>query len=129
MARIPRPQTLYELTPQQQQALDLLLSGKTVTETATALDVARETVSRWKHKDAGFVAAYNQGMLSAWEASHKRLLDARAKAIGKLIDLLDEEDPQTALKAAAALVKIDIPKPTGNTSPVSVDRQLALYDF
>ncbi len=129
MARISRPQTSYDLTPQQQQALDLLLAGKTVTETAAALDVARETVSRWKHRDAGFVAAYNQGLLSAWEASHKRLLDARAKAIDKLSDLLDEEDPQTVLKAAAALVKVDMPRPTANTSPASVDRLLSMSDF
>ena len=129
MARISRPQTSYDLTPQQQQALDLLLAGKTVTETAAALDVARETVSRWKHRDAGFVAAYNQGLLSAWEAGHKRLLDARAKAIDRLTDLLDEEDPQTVLKAAAALVKVDMPRPTANTSPAALDRLLSMSDF
>ena len=128
MARYSPPK--YELTPQQIQAIDLLLLGKTVTETAAALDVARETVSRWKHKDAAFQAAYNVGLLSAWEASHKRLLDARTKAIDKLSTLLDkEEDPQTVLKAAAALVRIDIPKPTGKTDPSSLDRWLSLSDW
>ena len=128
MARYSPPK--YELTPQQIQAIDLLLSGKTVTETAAALDVARETVSRWKHKDVGFQAAYNAGLLSAWEANQKRLLDARTKAIDKLSGLLDkEEDPQTVLKAAAALVKIDIPKPTGKTNPASLDRWLSISDW
>ncbi len=127
MARYATPS--YDLTPQQQQALDLLLAGKTVTETAAAVDVARETVSRWKHKEPGFVAAYNQGLLSAWETSHKRLLDARTKAIDKLAGLLDEEDPQTVLKAAAALVKLDVPRPEGGTSPNALARLMALSDF
>lgn len=130
MARTKYRPPTYDLTPQQIEAVDLLLSGKTVTETAAALDVARETVSRWKHKDAGFQAAYNIGLLSAWEANHKRLLDAKTKAIDKLTGLLDkEEDPQIVLKAAAALVRIDIPKPTGKTDPAGLERWLSLSEW
>lgn len=129
MARSKYNPPKYELTPQQLEAVDLLLSGKTVTETAAALDVARETVSRWRNSDAGFEAAYNAGLLSAWEAGHKRLLDARTKAIDKLAGLLDEEDPQIVLKTAAVLVKVDMPQPDVEVSPQRLDRRAALNNL
>jgi hypothetical protein len=119
MARRYDPPT-YDLDPQQLQALDLLLLGKTINEAAAAVGVDRNTVSRWKRTDPGFIAAYNMALLSSWEASHKRLLDVRMKAIDKLEDLLDARDKSVALRAAAALVRIDIPKPTAHTDPGKV---------
>jgi len=50
----PSPPTI---TPRQQQALQALLTGATDTEAA---DVARETVNRWRHRDANFIAALNE---------------------------------------------------------------------
>jgi enoyl-CoA hydratase/carnithine racemase len=123
MARHTQIKT-YELTSQQVEALELLLAGETVTSTAATLGVARETVSRWRHNDPAFVAAYNEALQSAWEASYKRLLDARGKAIDKLAELLDNKDPGVSLKAAAALVKIDIPMPKGKTNPRAAERQI-----
>lgn len=70
-----------ELSPQQVEALGLLLSGKTITETAAAIDVSRETVSRWRHNDPAFQAVYNEGLRSAWEAGRARQEEARGKAI------------------------------------------------
>jgi len=128
MARIHKPSE-QELSPQQVEALGLLLSGHTITHTAAALGVARETVSRWRHSDPGFEAAYNEGLLSQWEASHKKLIDTQAKAIDKLAELLDNSDPAVALKAAAALVRIEIPKPRGSTSPHAVARDQSLRAF
>ena len=128
MARIPRaPEN--ELTPQQVEALGLLLSGHTITETAEIIGVTRETVSRWRNSDPTFEAAYNEGLLSKWEASHKKLIDIQAKAIDKLGELLDSSDQAVALKAAAALVRIEIPKPRGSTSPSSVARDQSLRSY
>lgn len=129
MARATYKPDPYELTPQQIEALELLLAGETVTATAAALGVARETVTRWRHSDPGFEAAYNAGLVSAWEASRKRLLDTRAKAIDKLAELLDNKDPAIVLKAAAALVRIDIEKPKGSISPHKVARIQGLDNF
>lgn len=120
MARLT--QQPYELTAQQVEALDLLLVGRTVTETAAALDVARETVSRWRNNDPAFQAAYNAALKSAYEATTARLLDGRARALDRLINLLDSEDEATALKAAAALLRVDTPQPRGDTDPASIDR-------
>ena len=117
MARARAQAQTQELTPQQVEALGLLLSGKTITDTAAALGVARETVSRWRHSDAAFEAVYNEGLRSAWEAGHVRLEEARDKAIARLVALMESDDPAVALKAAMALVRIDIPAPKGSVNP------------
>jgi DNA-binding NarL/FixJ family response regulator len=54
------PDTLdWPLTPQQETAVDLLASGKMVTDTAMAIAVTRQTVSEWRHHHPGFQAALN----------------------------------------------------------------------
>ena len=88
MARSGRA-SIPELEPQQLEAVGLLLSGRTITETAAALGVARETVSRWRHTDAAFEALYNEGLRSTWEAGRVRLEEARGKAIARLVELVD----------------------------------------
>lgn len=45
------------LTPQQEAAADLLATGKTVTDTAEAIGVTRQTVSEWLHYNPEFQAA------------------------------------------------------------------------
>lgn len=121
MARVkPRGQT-QELTPQQLEAVGLLLSGKTITETAAALGVARETVSRWRHTDAAFEAVYNEGLRSTWEAGRTRLEEARGKAIARLVELMEGDDPNLALKAAMALVRLDMPEPKGSVNPEKLE--------
>ena len=47
------------LTPQQQTGVDLLVSGKTLTDAAVALGVTRETVSGWVNHHPPFLAALN----------------------------------------------------------------------
>ena len=42
------------LTPQQATAIDLLVSGKTLTDTAAVLGVDRATVSGWVNHHAAF---------------------------------------------------------------------------
>jgi hypothetical protein len=122
-----QPKT-YELEPKQVEALDLLLSGSTVTEAAAALDLARETVSRWRNRDPAFIAAHNAALQSAWDATHGRLVNARGKAIDRLADLLDSEDQATALRAAVALVRLDLPRPRGDTDPVAIESTQRLLD-
>ncbi len=117
MARARAQAQTQELTPQQVEALTLLLGGKTITETAEALGVARETVSRWRHTDVAFQAVYNEGLRSAWEAGLVRIDEARGKAIGRLVELMEGDDPTVALKAAMALVRLEVPEPQGSVNP------------
>lgn len=119
----------FELEPKQVEALDLLLSGSSVTEAAAALGVARETVSRWRNSDPAFIAAYNAAIQSAWEATQSQLLTARGQAVKRLTELLDGDDQATALKAAVALVRLDLPRPKGDVDPEKVARWQVLTNF
>ena len=112
----------YELTPEQAAALELLLSGQNITAAAEAVGVARETVSRWRNSDPAFLGAYNAALQSAHDAMSKKLLDARARAIDTLADLLEEDDHGLALKAAAALLRVEVDRPKGYTNPVAIER-------
>ena len=122
MARVKQQAQTYELTPQQVEAVGLLLSGKTITETAAAIDVSRETVSRWRHNDPAFQAVYNEGLRSAWEASRVRIDEARGKAIARLVELMEGDEPAVALKAAMALVRLDMPEPAGSVNPREIEQ-------
>lgn len=111
----------YELTPDQAAALDLLLAGQTITAAAAAVGVARETVSRWRNSDPTFKAAYNAAMQSVYDAGQARLLDVRTKALDRLAELVDAKDPAIALKAAAALLRVDVERPKGSPNPTSTE--------
>lgn len=116
----------YELTPDQAAALDLLLAGQTITAAAAAVGVARETVSRWRNNDPAFQAAYNAALQSVYDAGQARLLEARGKALDRLAALVDSTDEATALKAAAALLRVDAPRPDGPTTADGVARRQVL---
>lgn len=118
----------YQLSPQQAAAVDLLLTGQSVTATAEAIGVERETLSRWRNHDPAFIAAFNERLAVQWESNGAKLLEARGRAIDTLIELLDSEDAAVKLKAAAALVRIDTPKPKGDTDPAKIAKW-QLLDF
>ena len=129
MARRGYQPKVYELTPDQAAALDLLLSGQTITAAAAAVGVARETVSRWRNDDPTFQAAFNAAIQSAYEANQKKLIDARGKALDLLAAMVDSEDPAIAFKAAAALLRVDVPQPKGRTNPADLERWQGLANF
>lgn len=126
MARRGYDPKTYELTPDQTAALDLLLAGQTITAAAATVGVARETVSRWRNNDPAFQAAYNAVLQSVYDAGQARLLEARGKALDRLATLVDSTDEATALKAAAALLRVDVDRPKGATTAAGVERRQAL---
>ncbi len=60
------------LTPEQLNAVDLLILGKTDKEVSEAIGVRRETVTRW-HKNAFFIAELNAKREELWTESKLRL--------------------------------------------------------
>ena len=58
----------WSLSPQQETAVDLLVSGKTVTDTTHAIEVTRQTVSKWLNHHPGFQAALNSRRQELWES-------------------------------------------------------------
>ena len=87
----------WPLTPQQETTLDLLASGKTVTDTAAAIEVTRQTVSEWRHHHPGFQAALNSRRQELWVG----MTDTLRGLLPKALDVLKSElDGQTPLPAA-----------------------------
>ena len=92
----------WALTPQQETAVDLLASGKTVTDTATAIDVTRQTVSEWLNHHPGFQAALNGRRQELWIGMTQTLRGLLPKALEVLQCELDGEHP---LPAAVHVLK------------------------
>ena len=94
--------TRWTLTPQQEAAVDLLVSGKTVTDTAQALGVARQTVSEWLNRHHGFRAAVNRRRSELWSDLVEKLHGMVPKALQALEGALETE---SALTAAVHVLK------------------------
>lgn len=129
MARRGHEPKTYELTADQAAALELLLSGQTITAAAAAVGVARETVSRWRNSDPPFQAAYNAAMQSAYEAGQARLLEARGKAVERLAALVESPNSNIALKAAALLLRVPVLPPAGDVDPAKIEADQALANM
>jgi hypothetical protein len=92
----------WTLTPQQETAVDLLASGKTVTDTAVAVDVTRQTVSEWLNHHPGFQAALNRRRQELWVGMTDSLRGLLPKALEVLKHELEGEQP---LPAAVHVLK------------------------
>jgi hypothetical protein len=71
----------WTLTPQQETAVVLLAGGKTVTDTATAIEVTRQTVSEWLNHHPGFQAALNRRRQELWISMTDTLRGLLPKAL------------------------------------------------
>ena len=83
----------WTLTPQQETAVDLLASGKTVTDTAMAVEVTRQTVSEWLNHHPGFQAALNSRRQELWVGMTDTLRGLLPKALEVLKCELEGEHP------------------------------------
>src|SRR5712691_11063017 len=92
----------WTLTPQQETAVDLLASGKTLTDTGKALEVTRQTVSEWFNHHPGFQAALNSRRQELWIGMTNTLRGLLPKALEVLQCELEGEHP---LPAAVHVLK------------------------
>ena len=92
----------WTLTPQQETAVDLLASGKTVTDTAQAIEVTRQTVSEWLNHHPGFQIALHSRRQELWAGMTDTLRGLLPKALEVLRCELEGEAP---LPAAVHVLK------------------------
>jgi hypothetical protein len=92
----------WALSPQQERAVDLLASGKTVTDVAKVIEITRQTVSTWLNHHPGFQAALNNRRQELWAATTDRLRGLLPKALDVLEQALEGETP---LPAAVHVLK------------------------
>lgn len=89
------------LSDKQLLAVLRLARGAKVVDVAAELDVARETVSRWRSEDA-FRCALNAARLELWDDARNRL---RALVGGAVDVLADELENKPRVSTAIAILK------------------------
>ena len=92
------------MEPQQQQALTLLVSGKSVDEISEILDIHRTTFWRWR-KQPEFIASWNQMVQQGKERQIQSLLDLQQQAFNVLRECLSSQNELLRFRAAIAIVE------------------------
>lgn len=98
--RSPAPR----LTPEQLNAIDLLILGKTDREVAETIGIGRNTISKW-YKNAFFIAELNVKREVLWADSKLRLRALASEAVDVLTNGLHSEDEKIAITAAVHILK------------------------
>ncbi len=107
------------LPPQQQTAMELLVGGKSVAETARLAGVGRATVFRWLKNDPVFRAALNQWHDQIESGCHSRLMSLTDKAGDAIEKALDAGDARTAMQLLKGMGMIK-ERATGPTDPEEI---------
>jgi hypothetical protein len=95
------------LSSAQLKAVCLLASGESVTDTAVAVGVARQTLSGWKNHNSAFQAELARKQAEIWNESRERLRTALPKATEVLISALDDDSPRVRLSAARTVISLN----------------------
>jgi hypothetical protein len=122
----------WTLTPQQETAVDLLASGKTVTDTAAAIEVTRQTVSEWLNHHPGFQAALNRRRQELWVGMADTLRGLLPKALEVLKSELGSETPLPAaihvLKACGLYGGIPVPQGPIEVEDAEIAQRRRVYE-
>jgi hypothetical protein len=93
-----------KLTPEQLNAVDLLILGKTDREVAEAVGVRRETVTKW-HKNPFFSAELSIKREELWVDAKLRLKALAHEAVNVLTRGLSSTDEKVAITSAVHILK------------------------
>jgi hypothetical protein len=109
------------LSVTQEQALVLLLAGKSQTDTAKEVGVTLETVNRWLHNDAAFIATLNARRRDVWTANCERLRSLIGQALTTLEGLLNADNEATRMRTASVILKATTRQADAPTGPITVE--------
>jgi len=114
------------LTPQQEQAAALLLTGLSVGEVAERLDIHRTTLWHWRNLET-FQAHLNALRSEAKEQAAEATFALHAKAVATMERLLDSGGDAVAFRAAAFVLGAVQTRYVGQTDARALirDRQAA----
>lgn len=93
-----------KLTPEQLNAIDLLIFGKTDKEVAETIGVGRNTVSKW-YKNAFFIAELNARREELWKDVKLRLKSLAHEAVDVLSNGLHSSEEKVAITSAVHILK------------------------
>jgi len=135
MAKHRGAEELKNLTATQEKALLLLASGETVTATAEAVGVSRQTVSEWTNRDAEFIAALNSVRQEILDAGADRLRNMVGAALDAVEAGINSEELSAKDRASlgmALLKQVGLSEragSTGNTDAASIRNSQVLSDM
>lgn len=89
----------------QENAIDLLIHGKTDGDTALAVGVTRQTVNEWRNHNPVFIAEMNARRKEIYGAHGERLRALVPKAIDALEKTFEYGDPKERITAAVHILK------------------------
>jgi hypothetical protein len=112
----------WSLSEQQLTAIDLLVTGKNLQETADHVGVQRPTVSQWVNHHAGFQAALNRRRQELWADMVDGMRALLPRALEVLARALEGEE---SLAAAIHVLKScglygGVGAPVGETDPQAI---------
>ena len=106
----------WALSPEQSSAINLLVTGKSISETAVALEVPVQTVSEWYKSHPGVQAELNARRQELWAGTADRLRALLPKALEVLAEELQGENRlQAAVHVLKACRLYGAEVPTGAT--------------
>jgi hypothetical protein len=86
--------TVEVITPQQQQLIELLLSGKSITDAAKIAGVSRRTACYWLHdEDSPFRREYDLQRIRQYSEFRERVSNIHHMALQALEDMLSPDAP------------------------------------
>ena len=123
-----------QLSIEQLNAIDLLVTGKTDAEVAEVVMVTRQTVNEWRNKNATFAAMLNRRRQEAWGVYADRLRGLLGKAVEVLETCLEHTDDlrlqqNAAIHILRATGLYGLQVPEGPTTGESVEEAWALKNI
>ncbi len=116
---IKKLNTVGKLKTHHVMAIELIMEGKTDEEVAAAVDVSRETVTRWRNGNCYFQAELNKRREAQWEVAQDRLRSLIGIAIDNIErNLLEEGDFKASMELLKVIGVNGVTKPSvGETDP------------
>jgi AcrR family transcriptional regulator len=113
------------LTTPQRSAIDMITTGHTLAQSASAAGVSRMTLYRWLKGDAAFIAAFNAWQNDVLDTARGRVLALSDQAVTTLAKSITEGDANLALKVLDKIGVLEKAVP-GSTDAAEIQRQQAL---
>lgn len=105
MTEATKPDKIKQISQEQENAIELLLTGQSDKAVAEAVGVARQTIWAWRTQDILFMATLNERRQYIWNEAQERLKNLAGKSLDTLERSLECGDPKIELSAAQCIVK------------------------
>ena len=92
------------LSTKKDEAIGLLLSGRSVNEVAAELDLHPTSISRWRG-DPEFMQTFKRRRQELWVRARADIETSQRRAVSTLTDLLQHQDARIRLRSAEVLLR------------------------